>query len=87
MDGRHHVARPAVVLILPEAGSPKTVRTVKPRYPSQTPREHWGGPPRRISKAEALQRLLRRITEQNEAVREMMRPDLALLKARWGMAA
>lgn len=86
-DYRHHVARPAVVLILPEAGSPKSARPVKPRYPQQTPREHWDGPPRRINKAEALRRLLDGIRRNDEAPRSMMRPDLALLKAHWGMTA
>jgi hypothetical protein len=88
VDGRHHHApRSTVLFIVPEAGSQKYARTVKPRYPSQTPREHWNGPPRRISKAEALARFIDAMRRQDQIVREMMRPDIALLKTRWGKAA
>jgi hypothetical protein len=80
MDARHHHAHApgAVIILVPEAGSPKSARTVKPRYPSQTPREHWDGPPRRINKAEKLARLIDALRRQDQMVREMMRPDCPL---------
>ena len=73
-DARHHRATNVVLVI----GSPETVRQTKPpRYPHQR-REHWRGPPRRIGKAEALERLLRHIAENDRRAREMMRPDAAV---------
>jgi hypothetical protein len=76
----HHASNPAVILVLPEAGSPKHARPVKPRYPQQTPREHWTGPPRRNSKADAMRRLIENMRRQDGIAREFMRPDAGLLR-------
>jgi hypothetical protein len=73
----HHAANPAVIFVLPEAGSPKEGRRGKPGpYPNQ-PREHWTGPPKRRGKAEVLRRLIEAMRRNEEAAREMMRPNAA----------
>ena len=78
---RHHRAsNPAVILVLPEGGSPKNARGVKPpRYPSHQ-REHWTGPPKRRGKAEVLREFMRRIAENDRVARETMKPDIRLLQ-------
>ena len=85
MDRRHHHAsRPVVILI--EAGSPETIRQAKPKpYPRQE-RQRWTGPPRRDSKAAALQRLLDALRHNDATARSILRPDAAALKA-WLRAA
>lgn len=86
---RHHVAtrREIVFIEVPVAGSPKNARDVKPgRYPHQ-PREHWTGPPRRNSKADALRRLIENMRRQDEIAREFMRPDAAGFAAWMNRAA
>jgi hypothetical protein len=88
-DFRHHKASyaPPNVIIVPvpfEGGSPKHARDIKPRpYPSQR-REHWQPaqrPPR--SKGEATVRLIDAINRQVALVRELLRPNPALIKAWW----
>jgi hypothetical protein len=86
MDGRHHRATPNVIIVLPDAGSPKHARPVKPRYPQHQPREHWTGPPKRKSKAEVLREFMRR-TPRMKAARSLMRPDAAGLAAWLNRAA
>jgi hypothetical protein len=72
---RHHRASPPAVIVVFEAGSPKEGHRTKPgRYPHQ-PREHWTGPPRRNSKADALRRLIENMRRQDEIVREHMTPN------------
>jgi hypothetical protein len=86
---RHHRASREIIIVpVPyEIGSPKHGREVKPRnYPHQR-REAWRPATRPPSKAERIARWLDGVRRQEEAVREMLKPDLALLKARWGMAA
>jgi hypothetical protein len=67
---------------VPAAGSPKTAREVKPRYPRQTPHQPWRPatkPPNR--KAEGLRRLLREFQRQDEIVKAMMTPSPDLMRA------
>jgi hypothetical protein len=71
-DYRHHVARPAVILVLLEAGSPKNARAIKPRYPQQTQRQPWKPASRPPSKAESLRKLLERMNRQNGEIRAFM---------------
>jgi hypothetical protein len=88
-EARHHkaVCREIIFVEVPVCGSPKNSREVKPaRYPHQQ-REPWRPATRPPSKAEKLARLIDAMRKQDQMVREMMRRDLALLKARWGMAA
>ena len=40
----------------------------------------------RPNKAQRLNEFLRRVVEQEAEVRRMMRPDLTLMKAWWGIA-
>ena len=68
----------------PAAGSPKVAREVKPGpYPS-SPREAWRPAraiPGRKGKAEALRQFLDAWRRQEEALREIMRPDAAAMLA------
>jgi hypothetical protein len=84
-DYRHHVARPAVVLVI---GSPQPFREVKPAKYKRIQRAPWR-PQRSIptnGKAAATKRLLDGISRNDAAARAMMKPDAALLKA-WLRAA
>jgi len=86
MDHRHHRASRDVQVIIipvPAAGSPAPLHRSEPGpYPRQE-RGYWrpADKPPRLSKAEALKRLLNEFRRQDEAVREMMRPSPAGLKA------
>jgi hypothetical protein len=84
---RRHVAtrREIVFIEVPVAG-PAFGRQPKPaRYPSQQ-RQPWRPATRPPSKAERLVRWLDQCRRQEEAVREMLRPDAAGL-AEWVSAA
>jgi hypothetical protein len=85
----HHRAKrdvhPSVVFVaVPEAGSQKFAREVKPnKYPANQ-REHWRPKrdiPRPPGKAERLARFLDSIAEQDRTVREMLRPNASSIKA------
>jgi hypothetical protein len=84
---RHHRAsRDVQVIIVPVpcGGSPAPTRRGKPGpYPRQE-RSYWrpADKPPRLSKAEALKRLLDEFRRQDEIVREMMTPSLAGLSIR-----
>lgn len=84
-DYRHHVATRIVVIPVPyEIGSPKVVRPIKPSYPQQDRLPAWKParhPPRRVGKAEALRQFLDRWARQEEALREFMKPNAAMLRA------
>ena len=76
---RHRASRDAPVILV--IGSPETIRQTKPpKYPHQR-REHWTGPPKRRGKADVLREFMRRIAEQDETARSILRPDAAALKA------
>lgn len=75
-DYRHHTAcRERIIFVpieVPVAGSPKSVKGVKPgSYPHQR-REAWRPASRPPSKAAATVELLRRIAGQDELVRQFM---------------
>jgi hypothetical protein len=74
---RHHRASREIIFVpVPCGGSPEVIRQNKPgRYPHQRP-QHWSGPPKRQSKAEALHQFLRRIAEKEAEVRRMLRPHI-----------
>lgn len=91
-DFRHHRASQPTVIFVPvpyEIGSPKEAnRHHPPRYPSNQ-RQPWKPAqtiPTRRSKGGATLELMRRIAEQEAALRSMMRPRPAsiadLLSAR-----
>jgi hypothetical protein len=70
-DARHHV----VFVAVPVAGSPEPLRQSKPGPYPVNQRSHWRPatrPPSRLSKAEALKRLLDTINRQEQAVRGFM---------------
>jgi hypothetical protein len=83
---RHHRASRDVQVIfvpVPQAGSPQPFREVKPKpYPAQR-REHWRSqraiPSNR--KALASRRLLDAIIRQEQELREMPTPNIALWQA------
>jgi hypothetical protein len=89
-DYRHHRASCDVQIVLvpvevPVAGSPKEAhRQPPPAYPINQ-RQPWRPPTRppcrRVSKAEALRRLLDGIRRNDEAARAMMTPSPVLMKA------
>jgi hypothetical protein len=89
-DYSHHRASRDVQVVLvpiPVAGTIReTHRAEPPRYPYDR-REAWRPATRPPTKAQRVGRWLDQLRRQEEAVREMLKPDLALLKARWGMAA
>ena len=70
---RHHrVSREIIFVEVPTAGSPKSVRTVKPgRYPVDK-HQPWKPATRPPSKAEKLVRFLDRINRQDSEVRAYM---------------
>ena len=64
-----------VFVEVPVAGCPEPHRQVKPgRYPHQR-RDSWRPATRPPSKAQASVNLLRRMVEQEAAVRRMMQPQ------------
>jgi hypothetical protein len=73
---RHHAIQ-VILVETPRAGSPKTVRGVKPgRYPSSH-REAWRpatGIPAKRGKVEAFKRMLDYFKRQDEVVRSMLHP-------------
>jgi hypothetical protein len=74
-DARHPRDVQIVLVPVPVGGSNEPIRQVKPRYPQQQRRDPWR-PQRAIpSKAQASVSLLRRMVEQEAAVREMLRPQ------------
>jgi hypothetical protein len=90
-DFRHHRASRDVQVVLvpvPVAG-PAFGRQPKPgRYPSNR-REAWKPQrdiPAKPNKAERMKRFLDGVRRQEEAIREMLRPDARLL-AQWVSAA
>jgi hypothetical protein len=89
---RHHVAtRPVVVFVpVPCGGSPETWRRQPPPAYPVNQRSPWRPatrPPHRLSKAEALKRLLDEFRRQDQIVREMMTPRPDLLRAWLAKAA
>lgn len=86
MDHRHHRATRDVQVIIvpvPVGGSPAPLHRGKPPRCPSTQRQPWrpADKPPRLSKAEALKRLLEEFKRQDEIVREMMTPSSAGLKA------
>jgi hypothetical protein len=87
---RHHRASREIIIVpVPyEIGSPKHGREVKPaRYPSNQ-HQPWRPAtfPPRPTKAQRMSEFMRRVQKQSEEVREMLRPDAALLRE-WLSAA
>ena len=84
-DARHHHASREIIIVpvpVPyEIGSPKVAREVKPRYPRQDRLPPWRPRTKPPSKAERIGRWLDAWRRQEEALREIMRPDAASLKA------
>jgi hypothetical protein len=74
-DTRHHRDVQIVLLPYPAAGSPKSLREVKPLPFQRNQREHWRPATRPPSKAAASVSLLRRIVENEAAARSMLRPQ------------
>jgi hypothetical protein len=89
MDGRHHRASRDVQIILvpvPVAGTVKNTRYVHPPHYPRQGRSPWRPRTKPPTKAERVARFLDQCRRQEESVREMLKPDLALLKARWSIA-
>lgn len=78
---RHHVAHPAVIFVLPEAGSPKSARTVKPNQYKHDQREAWRPRTKPPSEPEKLVRFLDNVHRNDQAARSMLKPAVAGLKA------
>ena len=70
-----NVRREIILVPVPVAGSPETLREVKPRYPQHQRLEHWRPATRIPSKAHASASLLRQIVENEAAARSMLRPS------------
>jgi hypothetical protein len=87
-DYRHHRAHAPAVIIVPvpvpmEIGSNRVLREVKPpKYPHNS-REHWrpAQHPPRLTKPQRLAKWLDGWAQQDQVIREYMRPDAALLRA------
>jgi hypothetical protein len=75
-----------VIVEVPSAGSPEPQRSNRPPAYPRNSREPWRPrtTPPMSRKAKALKNLVEAIAQQDEVVRSMMKPDLALLKARYG---
>lgn len=74
-----------VIVEVPAAGSPKTVRDTKPGPYPRNSREHWKPQTRPPTRSEKFARFLDNLNRNEQAAREMMKPDLSLLKARYGV--
>ena len=83
---RHHAANSAVIFVEVEAGSPKTVRELKPGPYKRNQREPWRPATRPPNKAEALRQFLDAMRQNDVTARSILRPDAAALKA-WLQAA
>lgn len=86
---RRHVAtrREIVFIEVPVAGSPQEGRRLRPGPYKRNQLEPWKPATRPPSKAERIARWLDQCRRQQEAVREMLTPNAALLKAWWSGAA
>jgi hypothetical protein len=86
VDYRHHVARPAVVLVI---GSPEPFRTIKPsKYPVQH-RQPWRpahAPPKQ-RRAERIVEIAREFDRRTLDAQRMLRPDAGMLRAWLAKAA
>ncbi|HZZ21987.1 MAG TPA: hypothetical protein VFE60_05145 [Roseiarcus sp.] len=71
---RHHHAVKIVLVPVPCGGSPAPLRPAKPLPFRRDPQTHWRPATRQPSKAAATLALVRRMVEQEAAVREMMLP-------------
>ena len=83
-DFRHHHASRDVQIVLvpvPVAGTVKETHRVKPGSYPRNRREAWRPATRPPNKAERVARWLDQWKRQEEAIREMLRPDANLLKA------
>ena len=84
-DRRHHrVSREIIIVEVPAAGSPKTLREVKPGSYRRNQLEPWRPAraiPSRPRKAERLARFLDAIAEQDRVAREFMKPDAVPMRA------
>jgi hypothetical protein len=79
---RHTASRDVQIVLVPyEVGTPRETHRVKPgKYPRDR-REPWRPATRPPNKAERVVRFLDQCKRQEEAIREMLRPDANLLKA------
>jgi hypothetical protein len=85
---RHHHASREIILVpvAYEVGTPRETHRVKPgRYPRDR-REAWRPATRPPSKAERVARWLDQWKRQEEAIRELLKPNAALL-AEWRSGA
>jgi hypothetical protein len=83
---RHHRASREIILVPVPVAGPAFGRQPKPgRYPSN-PREAWRPATKPPTKAERVKRFLDGVRRQEEAIRELLRPDAAGL-AEWVSAA
>ncbi len=92
-DARHHRVSREIIIVpvpypvpveAPEAGSPELIRQTKPSYPRQDRLPAWRPaqhPPRRLNKAERVVEFWRRCAEQEEALRDILKPNAAMFKA------
>jgi hypothetical protein len=88
-DYRHHVAtrREIIFVPIPVAGTVRETHRAKPgKYPHER-REAWRPATRPPNKAERIVRWLDQCRRQEEAIREMLRPDARLLEAWLGGVA
>jgi hypothetical protein len=83
----HHASREIILVPVPyEVGTPRETHRVKP--PAYRPNQHqpWRPRTKPPSKAERVVRFLDQCKRQEEAIREMLWPDVRLL-AEWRSGA
>jgi hypothetical protein len=75
---RHHASREIIFVPVPyEVGTPRETHRVKPgRYPRDR-REAWrpATRPPKLNKAQRMGEFMRRVQQQEEIIREFMKPD------------
>ncbi len=76
---------PAAIIFIPvevpAAGSPKTLREVKPGPYRRNPHEPWRPQTKPPSKAERLIEFMRRVQKQDAEVRAMLRPSASMVRS------
>jgi hypothetical protein len=91
-DFRRHTASREIILVpVPyEVGTPRETHRVKPPAYRHNQREAWRPQraiPAKLTKAQRMGEFMRRVQQQEEVVREMLRPDARLLTEWLGGAA
>jgi hypothetical protein len=82
-DYRHHAAarREIIFVTIPVAGTVRETHRVKPPAYKHSQHQPWRPATRPPTKAQRMSEFMRRVQQQSEAVRELLKPNASMLKA------